>query len=144
MPQETVVVHVPDGDSYDTAEDYQSKSNGGSISENLCNARIYAEDSTSAHDASTVTRENTAVNDEQEFSQVDNSVYDLINYPNEPNDMSSPIKPDGFFPEFFPDNNQFSPITAKSSGYRCSKGTICIAIIWCLYAVLHDIKILYF
>ena len=100
MPWKTVIYcPIPDGeigDSGDAAKDSQSISSG---TENPCNARIYAEASTSACNFSAITRENTTVNDKQEISQLDHSVYDLGDHPNEPNDMSSPIKPGGFFPQ---------------------------------------------
>lgn len=123
---------VPDGDANDTAEGFRSINNSSFYSENAMEE--YAEASISTHNASTVTQDNTAVNDEERVSQLDlhsvhldqHSVYDLNGYPNQPNDMSSPIKSGGFYPEFFPDDNQFSPITAQSPGHKCSKGT-------CLY-----------
>jgi len=113
---------VPDGESNDIAESFQSN-NSNSNSKNAIQG--YAEASTSTHNTSTVTKQNTAVNDTQEISQLDHLVFDLDDHPNEPIDMSSPIKSGGFYPEFFTDNNQFSPITPQSSGCKCSKGKIC-------------------
>ena len=120
---------VPDGDANDTAEDFRSINNSSSYSENAM--REYAEASISTHNASTVTEDNTAVNKEEKVSQLDLysvqpdqcSVYDLGGHPNQPNDMSSPIKSGGFYPEFFPDDNQFSQIAAQSPGHKFSKGT---------------------
>lgn len=114
---------VPDSESNDTAESFQSN-NSNSNSENAMQGYA-AEASTNAHNASTVTKENTAVNDTQEISQLDHLVFDLDDHPNEQIDMSSPIKSGKFYPEFFPDNNQFSPITPQSPGCKCSKGTVC-------------------
>lgn len=121
---------VPDGD--DTAEGFRSINSSSSYSENAMQES--GEAFISTHNASRVTQDNTAVNDEEKVSQLDvysvqldqHSVYGLSGHPNQPNDMSSPIKPGGFYPEFFSDDNQFSPITAQSPGCKCSKGT-------CLY-----------
>ena len=60
------------------------------------------------------------INNSSSYSENAN---DLGGHPNQPNDMSSPIKSGGFYPEFFPDDNQFSPIAAQSPGRKFSKGT---------------------
>lgn len=113
---------VPDGDSDGTAESFQLINNSSFNSKNAI--RGNAEADTSAHNASTVTQDNATVNNEQKISLLDHSFYDLGDHPNEPIDMSSPIKSGGFYPTFFPDDILFSPITAQSAGYKCSKGTV--------------------
>ena len=86
---------LPDGDANDTAEGFQSINNSSSYSENAM--QEYAEASISTHNASAVTQDNTAVNNEEKVSQLDlhsvqldqHSVYDLSGHPNQPHDMSS-------------------------------------------------------
>ena len=120
---------VPDGDANHTAEGLQSINNSSSYSENA--TQEHAEASISTYNASTITQDNTAVNNEDKVFQPDlhsvqldqHSVYDMSGHPNQQHDMSSPIKSGGFYPEFFPDEKQFSSITAQSPGCKRSKGT---------------------
>ena len=107
---------LPDGDANHTAEGFQSINNSNSYSENAM--QEHAEASISTHNASTVTQDNTAVNNEEKVSQPDlhsvqldqHLVYDLSGHPNKPHDMSSPIKSGGFYPEFFQMRNSFLPL----------------------------------